>query len=65
MHVEQLERQSEREERTNYQKMLAVLQQDNQQLRQQLIEAPQASQAINSTPLPGSAVTSTAKGLGK
>jgi len=39
---EQAERQSEREERSNYQAMVMMLQKDNQALRQQLLAAPGA-----------------------
>lgn len=39
---EQAERQSEREERSNYQQMVMMLQKDNQALRQQLLAAPEA-----------------------
>ena len=40
---EKEERKAERQERENYQKLVMVLQQDNQSLRQQLLEAPQNS----------------------
>ena len=40
---EKEERKAERQERENYQKIVMVLQQDNQHLRQQLLEAPKHS----------------------
>ena len=40
---EKEERKAERQERENYQKIVMVLQQDNQALRQQLLEAPKSS----------------------
>ena len=43
MSEEKEERKAERQERENYQKLVMVLQQDNQSLRKQLLEAPQNS----------------------